>query len=300
MAKDVFISYSRKNKGIASQVCNAFDKAGISYFIDCDEILSGQDFVNVIIKAIRDSSIFLFMASQNSYASQITIDEVYEALDGVAKGNHQIITYIIDGSELPDDLRFRLRRYNWRIKDEHPIESVLVTDIKKLLSKDNSIMKSADSFDIETNATETDRKRQDESEKLVLYMIKRDGKYGFKEKNGKIVIPCIWKDISSFREGLARVMDLNGKWGFVDKAGKIVIPCQWIRAESFSEGLACVVDDNNRYGFIDKTGKIVIPCQWEGAYSFYHGFAEISDDLLNWKKIDKTGKIVTKEDLETQ
>lgn len=138
MEHDVFISYSRKDKTIANQICEAFDKAGISYFIDRDGILSGQDFVNTIVKAIRESSIFLFLASKNSYASQITIDEVFEALDGVAKGDHQIITYIIDGSELPDELRFRLRRYNWRTKEEHPIESILVADIKKLLVKEYS------------------------------------------------------------------------------------------------------------------------------------------------------------------
>lgn len=132
---NVFISYSRKDATIANQISNAFDEASISYFIDRNGILSGQDFVNVIIKAIRESSIFLFLASQNSYASSITIDEVFEALDGVASGNILFITYIIDKSELPIDLRFRLRRYNWRTLEEHPVNSVLIPDIMELLNK---------------------------------------------------------------------------------------------------------------------------------------------------------------------
>ena len=83
MKFDVFISYSRKDKSIADQICGALEQVGISYFIDRKGILSGQDFINIIIKAIKESSIFLFLASEHSYASQITLDEVFEALDGV-------------------------------------------------------------------------------------------------------------------------------------------------------------------------------------------------------------------------
>lgn len=140
MAYDVFISYSRKDKIIAEKICASFDEVGVSYFIDRCGILSGQDFINIIIKAINESTIFLFLASNNSYLSQITIDEVYEALDGVAQGDHQIITYIIDRSELPQILKFRLRRYNWRRMEEDPIDSVLVPDICKLLNKEHAVV----------------------------------------------------------------------------------------------------------------------------------------------------------------
>ena len=85
---DVFISYSRKDSVIAREICREFENENISYFIDYNGILSGQDFINVIIKAINESSIFLFLASNNSYVSQITLDEVFEALDGVAKGDN--------------------------------------------------------------------------------------------------------------------------------------------------------------------------------------------------------------------
>lgn len=133
---DVFISYSRVDSSVAREICSEFENVNISYFIDYNGILSGQDFINVIIKAINESSIFLFLASTNSYASQITIDEVFEALEGVAKGENQIVTYIIDGSELPRELKFRLRRYNWRNRNEHPIQTILIDDILKLLGRE--------------------------------------------------------------------------------------------------------------------------------------------------------------------
>ncbi|EOZ2107593.1 WG repeat-containing protein, partial [Campylobacter coli] len=59
-----------------------------------------------------------------------------------------------------------------------------------------------------------------------------------------------------FSEGLVAVK-LNGKWGFIDKSGKIVIESKFDSGGHFSEGLAGV-KLNGKYGLIDKSGKIVI------------------------------------------
>ena len=66
-----------------------------------------------------------------------------------------------------------------------------------------------------------------------------------------------WKYTGDFIEGLALVQDANGKWGFIDKTGKVVIPCKWNEAWDFDEGKACVRDANGNYYHIDKTGKVV-------------------------------------------
>ncbi|MBK9106789.1 MAG: WG repeat-containing protein, partial [Saprospiraceae bacterium] len=50
---------------------------------------------------------------------------------------------------------------------------------------------------------------------------------------------------------------VDGKYGFIDKTGKIVINLQFDKASDFKEGMARVaVDDKS--GFIDKSGNIVI------------------------------------------
>ena len=49
----------------------------------------------------------------------------------------------------------------------------------------------------------------------------------------------------------------NGKYGFIDKTGKIVIKPQFDKAYPFHDGLALVII-NNKHGFIDKKGKLVI------------------------------------------
>ncbi len=66
----------------------------------------------------------------------------------------------------------------------------------------------------------------------------------------------------SFSEGLAVIVNKEGKFGFVDETGKMIINPQFDTANSFSEGLA-VVKQNDKFGFIDKTGKIVINTQFE-------------------------------------
>lgn len=44
------------------------------------------------------------------------------------------------------------------------------------------------------------------------------------------------------------------KFGFIDKQGKIVIPCQYTNAGDFHGGLA-VINQDYKYGFIDKREK---------------------------------------------
>lgn len=66
----------------------------------------------------------------------------------------------------------------------------------------------------------------------------------------------------SFTEGLVAVGGTNGKVGFMDKAGTIVIAPAWDFADVFLGGLARV-GNGKKYGAIDKTGKIVIPVEYD-------------------------------------
>ena len=84
--------------------------------------------------------------------------------------------------------------------------------------------------------------------------MKLDGKYGFIDPTGNLVIPCKYDGVGSFSEGLAEVK-LDGKWGYADPTGNMVIPCKYDRADSFSEGLALVKLDGVSLFYIDKNGK---------------------------------------------
>ena len=165
----------------------------------------------------------------------------------------------------------------------------VVKDESKAL---NLFARSADLGSQKAIAFLKERQRLKDLETLELHPIEENGKYGFADENGNVVIPCKWISVSIFDEGLALVRDDDKKWGFIDKTGGMVIPCKWIYASIFNEGLALVRDDNYKYGFIDKTGGMVIPCKWTSAGGFHEGLALVRDDNEKYGFIDKTGNVI--------
>ena len=102
-----------------------------------------------------------------------------------------------------------------------------------------------------------------------------------------------WKEIREYNEGLAGVKNADGRWGFIDKTGNLVLPCLWKEALWFSEGLAGVQDDNEKWGFIDKTGKVVLPFEWSNVQWFKNGRVRVQTVLGGgWHDIDREGNDV--------
>ncbi len=141
-------------------------------------------------------------------------------------------------------------------------------------------------------------------------------KYGFFDREGKVVVERKFDDVWKFSEGLAAVnigaksqgfprpfVKEGGKWGFIDKTGQLVIPVQFdsVDERGFSDGLALVT-----VGYIDKSGKVIIRPEeksddpnrmmW-GAGGFSEGLARVCsssrmDSLTGF--IDRTGKVAIK------
>jgi len=151
-----------------------------------------------------------------------------------------------------------------------------------------------------------DLKREYESNVVPWYM-KKDKhalestqigeSYGFKDKNGIIVIQPKFSDSRSFSEGLAAVAmgeKEHKKWGYINKTGKWVVLPSFYMAGDFSEGLAnvAVVENGNaRFGFIDNSGKWVLAPDYEYADSFSEGLAKV---IIKQKAgyINKAGQFV--------
>lgn len=64
--------------------------------------------------------------------------------------------------------------------------------------------------------------------------------------------------VGIFSEGLAPVKK-NGKWGFINENGVIVISPQFNKVDCFRANGLCAVTQNGKSGFIDKSGKEIIP-----------------------------------------
>ena len=110
------------------------------------------------------------------------------------------------------------------------------------------------------------------SKNLDRFLFRKNGKLGFIDRTGKIIIPAKFDRINAdFSEGLVPV-SINNKWGYIDPMGKVVIPLKFNEAMSFHEGLGAI-EIAGKWGYIDPTGKIVIPAQLESYGRFEHGLA---------------------------
>lgn len=89
-----------------------------------------------------------------------------------------------------------------------------------------------------------------------LSRVKIDGKWGFINSKGQMVVAFLYDSVSNYTDGLAAFLWKNGKWGFVDKSGKNVIYPQFDYVGSFSGGSASALKGNT-WGMIDKKGNFI-------------------------------------------
>jgi hypothetical protein len=132
--------------------------------------------------------------------------------------------------------------------------------------------------------------QQPQREPSGLSPIEKNGKYGFADKSGKLVIEPQYELAYEFSEGLAAVR-INNKFGFIDQTGKFVIEPKYSLTTDFSDGLASVAIGRypGKWGYIDKLGKLVIPIRYDYALEFSEGLAAVKVGEL-WGYIDKAGK----------
>lgn len=126
-----------------------------------------------------------------------------------------------------------------------------------------------------------------------LLCVSKEGKYGYLNKKGEVVIGLQFDDARDFHEGLARVV-LNNVINYIDVSGKTVftLPSELYNFDdygfpsepgNFSDGLLLVII-NGQYGYLNKRGEVVISPQFDEARDFHEGFALV-------KKGDKRGFI---------
>ena len=101
---------------------------------------------------------------------------------------------------------------------------------------------------------------------------------------------------------IGKYINDSNKYGYIDKNGKVVIDFKYDFASEFSEGLARV-KKGEKYGYIDKNGNVVIDFIYDDADNFSDGLARVkqvikydsdknAENKEMWKYIDKDGKVV--------
>lgn len=109
---------------------------------------------------------------------------------------------------------------------------------------------------------------------------KRNGSYDFLwgaiDTKGNVAIPIEYDYLGPLREGLMNFRK-EGKLGFMNRSGSVVIQPAYFNFASFSDGLAAASPaEGGKFGYIDKQNNMVIPVKYEDANPFYKGYAVVA------------------------
>jgi len=103
-----------------------------------------------------------------------------------------------------------------------------------------------------------------ESEGLTA--IRRDGKYGFVDSRGRLLIANRYEGAGDFKEGRAPVR-LLGKWGYIDVHDQIVIQPTLDTRSSFERGIA-IVQRSGKSGLMDRDGTLLLETRYDSIRRF--------------------------------
>ncbi|HET8734768.1 MAG TPA: WG repeat-containing protein [Anaeromyxobacteraceae bacterium] len=113
-----------------------------------------------------------------------------------------------------------------------------------------------------------------------LFPVLREGKWGFIDRAGRVVIAPRFTRADRFSERLAAVQD-GAVLGYVDETGRLaLVPKErpaGLLHRPFSSGRAAV-RVGSRWGFIDRTGALAIPARFTSADDFSDGYAMACDE----------------------
>ena len=125
-----------------------------------------------------------------------------------------------------------------------------------------------------------------------LSCVKKNGKYGFINKQGTVVVPIKYYAAVPFSGGMAEVSTKENKWGYINKAGVEIVKPVYLLTHPFSEGYAAV-NSKGKWGFIDTTGKLVVPLKYQLADEFHEGLVCVALNnkwgVIDSRDVQRTG-----------
>ena len=140
-----------------------------------------------------------------------------------------------------------------------------------------------------------------------LALVTKDNNKGYINRQGEIIIPCEYSDLSSFdNNGLCTSMQYNSdlweyNFGLIDYTGTVITDCVWKElgnstsyyayTPSFIDGKTKVKNNDGQWGFLDLQGNGVGEIRWNNIEDFKEGFAVVSEN----KKIGYGGTYIKKE-----
>lgn len=115
-------------------------------------------------------------------------------------------------------------------------------------------------------------------------MIAREGRFGFADEEGHVVVEPCYAWAGDFSEGRAAVAVSSAAggalMGLIDRDGNMVIPAEYDDL-SWDGSRYAYVDLDGRHGCLDRTGRVVVMPEYDGIGEFDNGFAVVWRDGLH-------------------
>lgn len=145
---------------------------------------------------------------------------------------------------------------------------------------------------LERLANEADRNPNPVIEPFQAFPVNAENGYrptifGYKDQEGKAILPETFTQAEPFREGKAAVANKNWAWGFINPEGQLVIPYQFGSISSFYGGVAAfsgIDGEKSKEGFIDKNGTVIILLKSDGG-SFISNFLGFKDGYIQSNRL---------------
>lgn len=134
------------------------------------------------------------------------------------------------------------------------------------------------------NEPPKDDKKDDRPFSEGLKPVEQDGKWGFINQDGELVIPYKYHYVRSFQDGLAMVK-LYGKWGYIDWFGNELIPIVFDEVTHFQDSHAFVKKDG-RVGLLDVAGNVTYDHERMKEFKFPSGWLD-SKPMFNGGSANK-------------
>lgn len=120
-----------------------------------------------------------------------------------------------------------------------------------------------------------------------LCAVRIDGRYGFISTQGELCIPARYDYATIFREGLALVY-LDGKPLFINASGTVAFTSDYKQMIAFKDGRAYVQTNSEKWGILDRQGKLLVDTIYGHIGQFDHGFAIVhGPDHQEYESEDK-------------
>ncbi len=307
--KKIFISYSRKDKDLVFDIVRQIeDKVGVKCWIDVNGIESGQQFVDVIMGAIENCEVVLFMMSDSSLKSEYARKEVNYA--NLLK--KRIVPVILDGDRLRGWFAFDFSLTDFIVASNPEHISKLMRDLCSWLGK--GVYPTSSDTDVPASASFSTMNQPSANEVNLKVLSNLDCKVliDCEEKvmaaaNRLVKIPlpvgeyyaefistenpvdAIAREIVMEHDKLEKVDLLSIKQAREKSEAEQAESERLARIESMT--LVPYIS-NNKVGFADlETCEVIIPCKYDFAVIFSEGIAKVE---MNGKYgyIDKSGREV--------